>query len=395
MNEATLEFIRIHADEDVRQLAFLGKKNPEVDMAYALDQIAGRQKARVKIPSWASIDGIVYPPHISMEQCSSEQTARYKARIAGNGEKIVDLTAGFGVDMAFMSAGFKQAVHVEMQPQLCAISSENYKCLGLNHVQVVCSDGVGYLHQMEHADLIFIDPARRDQHGARTYGIADCTPNVLEIIDEMLQKADRVMIKLSPMLDWQKTVADVGNVSQVHIVSVGNECKELLLEVKNGKGEKVKVFCVNDDQVFSYEIGETHPFTLSPLHSFTSSPLHSFTFLYEPNASVMKAGCFNLISHRFGITQPDANSHLFLSDKLVEGFPGRRFVIERVSTMNKRELKEALAGIDKANVAVRNFPLSVADLRKRLKLKDGGDVYIFATTDAKKGHLVMVCRKIS
>ena len=387
MNEATLEFIRIHADEDVRQLAFLGKKNPEVDMAYALDQIAGRQKARVKIPSWASIDGIVYPPHISMEQCSSEQTARYKARIAGNGEKIVDLTAGFGVDMAFMSAGFKQAVHVEMQPQLCAISSENYKHLGLNHVQVVCSDGVGYLHQMEHADLIFIDPARRDQHGARTYGIADCTPNVLEIIDEMLQKADRVMIKLSPMLDWQKTVADVGNVSQVHIVSVGNECKELLLEVKKGKDEKVKVFCVNDDQVFSYEIGETHP--------FTPSPLHSFTFLYEPNASVMKAGCFNLISHRFGITQPDANSHLFLSDKLVEGFPGRGFVIERVSTMNKRELKEALAGIDKANIAVRNFPLSVADLRKRLKLKDGGDVYIFATTDAKKGHLVMVCRKIS
>ena len=387
MNEATLEFIRIHADEDVRQLAFLGKKNPEVDMAYALDQLAGRQKARVKIPSWASIDGIVYPPHISMEQCSSEQTARYKARIAGNGEKIVDLTAGFGVDMAFMSAGFKQAVHVEMQPQLCAISSENYKHLGLNHVQVVCNDGVGYLHQMEHADLIFIDPARRDQHGARTYGIADCTPNVLEIIDEMLQKADRVMIKLSPMLDWQKTVADVGNVSQVHIVSVGNECKELLLEVKKGKDEKVKVFCVNDDQVFSYEIGETHP--------FTPSPLHSFTFLYEPNASVMKAGCFNLISHRFGITQPDANSHLFLSDKLVEGFPGRGFVIERVSTMNKRELKEALAGIDKANIAVRNFPLSVADLRKRLKLKDGGDVYIFATTDAKKGHLVMVCRKIS
>lgn len=387
MNEATLEFIRIHADEDVRQLAFLGKKFPEVDMSYALDQIAGRQKARIKIPSWAATDGIVYPPHLSMEQCSSEQTARYKARIAGEGKMIVDLTAGFGVDMAFMSAGFKQAVHVEMQPQLCAISSENYKLLGLNHVQVVCNDGVGYLHQMEHADLIFIDPARRDQHGARTYGIADCTPNVMEIIDEMLEKADRVLIKLSPMLDWQKAVSDVGCVSEVHIVSVANECKELLLEVKNGKGEKVKVFCVNDDQVFSYEIGELHPLTLSPLHPFT--------FLYEPNASVMKAGCFQLIEQRFGVTQPDANSHLFLSEQEVEGFPGRGFVIERVSTMNKRELKEALAGIDKANVAVRNFPLSVADLRKRLKLKDGGDVYIFATTDAKKGHLVMVCRKIS
>ena len=289
--------------------------------------------------------------------------------------------------MAFMSAGFKQAVHVEMQPQLCAISSENYKLLGLNHVQVVCSDGVEYLHQMQHADLIFIDPARRDQHGARTYGIADCTPNVLEIIDEMLEKADRVLIKLSPMLDWQKAVSDIGRVSEVHIVSVANECKELLLEVKNGKGEKVKVFCVNDDQEFSYEIGETHPFTLSPLH-----PL---PFLYEPNTSIMKAGCFQLIEQRFGVTQPDANSHLFLSDKKVEDFPGRGFVIERISTMNKRELKDALAGIDKANIATRNFPLSVADLRKRLKLKDGGDVYIFATTDAKKGHLLFVCRKIS
>ena len=386
MNEATLDFIRIHANEDVRQLAFLGKKNPEVDMAYALDQIAGRQKARIKIPSWAATDGIVYPPHISMEQCSSEQTARYKAKIAGKGTRIVDLTAGFGVDMAFMSAGFKEAVHVEQQSQLCAISSENYKRLGLHHIQVICSDGVTYLHQMEHADLIFIDPARRDQHGGRTYGIADCTPNVLEIIDEMLEKADRVMIKLSPMLDWQKAVSDVGHVSEVHIVSVGNECKELLLVVEK-EDKPLQVFCVNDDSVFSYhpndEIGDFCPQT------------ESYNYLYEPNASVMKAGCFNLISKHFGISQPDANSHLYLSDKMIEGFPGRGFVIERICTMNKRELKEALTGIDKANIATRNFPLSVADLRKRLKLKDGGEVYIFATTDAKRGHLLMVCRKIS
>ena len=386
MNEATLEFIRIHANEDVRQLAFLGKKNPEVDMAYALDQIAGRQKARIKIPSWAATDGIVYPPHISMEQCSSEQTARYKAKIAGKGTRIVDLTAGFGVDMAFMSAGFKEAVHVEQQSQLCAISSENYKRLGLHHIQVICSDGVTYLHQMEHADLIFIDPARRDQHGGRTYGIADCTPNVLEIIDEMLEKADRVMIKLSPMLDWQKAVSDVGHVSEVHIVSVGNECKELLLVVKK-EDKPFQVFCVNDDSEFSYrpndEIGNFYPQS------------ESIKYLYEPNASVMKAGCFNLISKHFGISQPDANSHLYLSDKMIEGFPGRGFVIDRICTMNKHELKEALSGIDKANIATRNFPLTVADLRKRLKLKDGGEVYIFATTDAKKGHLLMVCRKIS
>ena len=386
MNEATLEFIRIHANEDVRQLAFLGKKLPEVDMAYALDQIAGRQKARTKIPSWAAIDGIVYPPHISMEQCSSEQTARYKAQIAGKGAKMVDLTAGFGVDMAFMSDGFKEAIHIEQQPQLCAISSENYKRLGMHHIQVVCSDGVEYLHQMEHADLIFIDPARRDQHGGRTYGIADCTPNVLEIIDEMLEKADRMMIKLSPMLDWQKAVSDVGHVSEVHIVSVGNECKELLLIVEKTEAP-LKICCINDDSIFSYTLNDE-------IGNFCEKPTTP-AYLYEPNASVMKAGCFDLISKRFGISQPDANSHLFISDKAIENFPGRGFVIDRICTMNKRELKEALTGIDKANIATRNFPLSVADLRKRLKLKDGGEVYIFATTDAKKGHLLMVCRKIS
>ena len=183
MNEATLAFIRSHANDDVRQLALQGKKNPEVDMTYALDQIAGRQKARVKIPSWAANDGIVYPPHLSMEQCSSEATARYKAQIAGKGKRIVDLTAGFGVDMAFMSVNFTEAVHVEQQAALCAISSANYACLGLQHINVVCNDGVAYLHQMEHADLIFIDPARRNEHGGLTYDIADCTPNVLELID--------------------------------------------------------------------------------------------------------------------------------------------------------------------------------------------------------------------
>ena len=202
----------------------------------------------------------------------------------------------------------------------------------------------------------------------------------------MLEKAHRVIIKLSPMLDWQKAVNDVGHVSQVHIVSVGNECKELLLVVEKTE-TPLQVFCVNDDSIFSYNYNDE-------IGSFCQST-ESARFLYEPNASVMKAGCFQLLSKRFNISQPDVNSHLYLSDKMIDGFPGRGFAIDRVCTMNKRELKEALAGIDKANIATRNFPLSVADLRKRLKLKDGGEVYIFATTDAKKGHLLMVCRKIS
>ena len=383
VNQSTLDYIRQHADEDVRQLALRGHKCPDVDLQYALEQIAGRQKARTKLPSWAAIDGIVYPPHLSMEQCSSEVTARYKASIAGKGALFVDLTAGFGVDMALISQGFQKAVHVERQPQLCAISSENFRLLGLNHIEVVCGDGVAYLHTMRHADLLFIDPARRDVHGGRTYDISDCTPNVLEILDEMLEKADRVMIKLSPMLDWRKAVADLGKVNEVHIISVDNECKELLLILSKTK-KPLRVFCVNNDECF--EVVEGISSQPRPLPQ-------DMRYLYEPNASVMKAGCFDLIEQRFGVVQLERNSHLFVSDKEILGFPGRQFLIEKRTSMNKRELKAALADVDQANITVRNFPMSVAELRKRLKLKEGGDVYIFATTISDEGHQLLVCRK--
>jgi precorrin-6B methylase 2 len=383
VNQSTLDYIRQHADEDVRQLALRGHKCPDVDLQYALEQIAGRQKARTKLPSWAAIDGIVYPPHLSMEQCSSEVTARYKASIAGKGALFVDLTAGFGVDMAFISQGFQKAVHVERQPQLCAISSENFRLLGLNHIEVVCGDGVAYLHTMRHADLLFIDPARRDVHGGRTYDISDCTPNVLEILDEMLEKADRVMIKLSPMLDWRKAVADLGKVNEVHIISVDNECKELLL-ILSKTMKPLRVFCVNNDECF--EVVEGISSQPRPLPQ-------DMRYLYEPNASVMKAGCFDLIEQRFGVVQLERNSHLFVSDKEISGFPGRQFLIEKRTSMNKRELKATLADVDQANITVRNFPMSVAELRKRLKLKEGGDVYIFATTISDEGHQLLVCRK--
>ena len=391
MNQATIDFIHIHAEADVRQLALQGTKNPEVDLSFVLEQIAGRQKAKTKLPSWAAVDGIVYPPHLSMEQCSSEQTARYKALIAGKGALIVDLTAGFGVDMAFMSQDFQKAIYVERQAPLCAISSENFKLLGLNHIEVICADGVGYLHQLEHADLIFLDPARRDNHGARTYGIADCTPNVLELRDELLKKADRVMLKLSPMLDWRKAVEDLGHVNEVHIVSVDNECKELLLILSKEK-KPLKLFCVNNDQVFGGDQGDwLNERSIAEIR--VPVPMSSQAYLFEPNASIMKAGCFTLLEQRFGISQLDKNSHLFVSDTDICDFPGRRFIIEKTTSMNKRELKTALAGIDRANITVRNFPLSVAELRKRLKLKDGGNLYLFATTLADGQHQLFLCRK--
>lgn len=392
MNQATIDFIRVHAEADVRQLALQGTKNPEVNLTFALDQIAGRQKAKSKLPTWAAIDGMTYPPHLSMEQCSSEQTARYKASIAGKGALVVDLTAGFGVDLAFISQSFQQAVHIERQASLCAISSENYRLLGLNHIEVVCADGIDYLHQLDHADLIFLDPARRDDHGARTYGIADCTPNVLELRDELLQKADRVMLKLSPMLDWRKAVEDLGNVNEVHIVSVDNECKELLL-ILSKEEKPLKLFCVNNGQVFEGDQGDwLNERSIAEIR--VPVPMSSQTYLFEPNASIMKAGCFALLEQRYNVSQLDKNSHLFVSDSDISDFPGRRFVIEKTTSMNKRELKEALDGINRANITVRNFPLSVAELRKRLKLKDGGDHYLFATTVAGNQHQLFLCRKI-
>ena len=389
MNKATKDFIREHADADVRQLALQAKKNPEVDLTYALEQIAGRQKAKMKLPSWAKIDGMVYPPHISMEQCSSELTAKYKAEIVPCGNCFVDLTGGFGVDFSFIAKKFKHAVYVERQNHLCAIASENFRLLGLDNAEAVNADGIEYLHQMDHADLVFIDPARRDDHGGRTYGIADCTPNVLEVMDELMQKTDMLLLKLSPMLDWRKAVRDLGGASEVHIVSVDNECKELLIMVRHDV-QQIKVVCVNllsngERDVFEFDDTES-----TPMHQNISSK----TYLFEPNASIMKAGCFDEIQARFPVAQLDNNSHLFVSDHEIPDFPGRRFKIEHVTSMNKRELKEALTGIDRANIAVRNFPVSVAELRKKLKLKDGGDVFIFATTVAKEGHQLFICRKI-
>ena len=384
-NQATLDFIQQHRTDDVCRLALQGGRHPEVDIHYALEQIAGWQKARTKLPSWAARDGIIYPPHLSMEQCSSEATAKYKARMAGKGLRFVDLTAGFGVDAAFIAEGFQQVVTIEQQEKLCAITSENYRLLGLSQVEVRCGDGVDYLHAMEHADLIYIDPARRDEHGGRTYDIVDCTPNVLELREELLAKADRVMIKLSPMLDWRKAVEDLGKVSEVHIVSVDNECKELLL-VLSELSKPLQVFCVNDGQTFSFRPASTQSLSLPSLPS-------SFFFLYVPNASIMKAGCFEELAQRLQIAPLDRNSHLFVSESEVSGFPGRCFKIEKMTSLNKRELKEALADIRQANIAVRNFPLSVAELRKRLKLQDGGDTYIFATTVADKGHQLLICHK--
>ena len=390
MNDKTRNFIEQNLDADIRQLALKGCRDKDVDIDVAIRQIAGRQTARRKLPSWAALDGILYPPHLNMEQCSSEQTARYKARICSShpsSKTLVDLTGGFGVDFAFMSQAFDEATYVERNSELFAISSANMKILAPK-AKCLNEDGLEVLHRLDHVSMIFMDPARRDHHGARTYGISDCTPNVLEIKDELLQKADVVMLKLSPMLDWHKAISDLGEqyIKEVHIVSVQNECKELLIVMQQQPAEPPTVYCVNDDSVFSY-----HPSSISSNHISHHS---SLIYLYEPNASIMKAGCFAEIEQAFEVSQLAPNSHLFASDQAIADFPGRKFRISAVTSMNKQELKQALKDIRQANIAVRNFPMSVADLRKRLKLSEGGNDYIFATTLTEGKKVLIICQHL-
>ena len=450
MNQATQDFIRQHQDEDVRQLAFLGSKYPEVDMPFALDQIRGRKMARVKLPRWASLEGIIYPPHISMEQCSSESTALYKAELAArllslpasssgiemkaeNEIEFVDLTGGFGVDFSYIAArlGVK-SMYVERQAHLCEAAKENFGRLGLKNAIVKNGDGIEILHSFHpkkkdaaSADdslgitydqprsllktnlglkIIFIDPARRDDAGNKVVSLKDCTPDVTVLQEEMLSKADYVIIKLSPMLDWHRAISELSHVREVHIISVNNECKELLLvlsarnmgdmEASSADGEvkhagNLRIYCVNDAQSFVCDESdmETSPVKIAP------STFEEMQYLYEPNASLMKAGCFCVLSERYGARMLSKNSHLFVSREPIAAFPGRSFRIIAVSSFNKKELKRHLSGITKANIATRNFPLSVAELRKRLKLKDGGETYIFATTLSDESHVLVITEK--
>ena len=525
MNQATQDFIRQHQDEDVRQLAFLGSKNPEVNMPFALDQIRGRKMARTKLPRWASIEGIIYPPHISMEQCSSEQTALYKAELAARllglsvsssenekecekasnshffkirefasegavdsefaqnedtckkqqiltecdkyvnkceGEpneedfseeiEFVDLTGGFGVDFSYIASrlGVK-SMYVERQAHLCEAAKENFERLGLKNVSVKNGDGIEVLHSFHSKKnaasdslgiteeqsqsllktnfglkLIFIDPARRDDAGNKVVSLKDCTPDVTVLQEEMLSKADYVIIKLSPMLDWHRAVSELSHVREVHIVSVNNECKELLLvlsarnmgmnmvsgtDLGAKHDENLRIFCINDSQSFvcdetemassSVKIASPDKIVSSSVKAvkkvssdrITSPALDEMPYLYEPNASLMKAGCFGVLSERYDANMLSKNSHLFVSEDPVEAFPGRAFRIIAVSSFNKKELKRQLSGITKANIATRNFPLSVAELRKRLKLKDGGETYIFATTLSDESHVLVICER--
>lgn len=450
-NDDTLRFIAEHRNESVPQLALAAHKTPNIDLPFALDQIAGWQTACRKLPTWAENPNIVYPPHLSMEQCSSQTTAEYKANVASlfvkgmsqsntnncekgqgdNDEKqigeceytsLVDLTGGFGVDFAFMATRFTSATYVERQPQLCQLVQHNLNALNIGHAKVVCAEAERHLEAMKRVSCIYLDPARRDKNGGKTVLIEHCSPDILQLLPTLLAKCGLLMVKLSPMLHWQQAIEQLQKqgawVRQLHIVSVKNECKELLFLItdRQNHGQNLSpavaqsgqlhptplesqtpqqaanstnnthITCFNDGDSFQYSLAEAD----ATPQNILQTPPQAGMFLFEPNASIMKAGCFGLLCSRLGVQAIAPNSHLFVANNDIPNFPGRRFKLVAATSFNKHDLKTALQGISKANIATRNFPLKPEALRKKLKLKDGGEHFIFATTDAQGKHWILV-----
>ena len=385
-------FIREHSSDDVRALALQAKKYPNVDMPTAITQIAGRQVAAEKIPSWKEIEDIWYPKHLSLEQCSSEITARYKASLL-QGESLTDLTAGFGIDCSFLASNFKSATYVERQEELCEIATHNFPLLHLNHITVRNEDGIAYLQAMSPVDCIFLDPARRNEHGGKTVAISDCEPDVAELEELLLSKANRIMIKLSPMLDLSLALKELRHTQEVHILSVNNECKELLLLLGQNPPAEVPIHCVN---LFTKGEQEEQHFVFTREQEQRSECAYTDAlgnYLYEPNASLLKAGAFRSTATAYPVKKLHPNSHLYTSDTLISGFPGRIFRIVNQCSFNKKEIKESLADLKKANLTVRNFPATVAELRKRINLAEGGDTYLFASTLNNGRKILIRCEK--
>ena len=385
-------------NETLSALALRLASSGNPDAPFLLQQAEGRMRLSTKVPSWAAVAELQYPHRLALEQCSGEEAARYKASVVSrllNDDKrntMVDLTGGLGVDFSFIAPLFKRAIYVERQTELCELARHNLPLLSLPQAEVVCGDGEDYLQRLDgEVDLIFLDPARRDTAGRKTVLIEDCQPDVCTLRNTLLQRAHTVMIKLSPMLDIAAAVRSLLCVAEVHVVASGGECKDLLLVLTRHalqQGGSTPI-------IYAHEAtGQDFSFTTEDETQATPSyAQHMEQYLYEPGSAVLKAGAFKSIATHYTLQKLHPNTHLYTADERVTGFPGRTFRIVQTLTFSKADLKTLRTTWPKANLSVRNFPATVDALRKKLKIKDGGQTFIFATTMADNQHLLIVCEK--
>lgn len=388
MNTATRDFIESHLKDDVRQLA-LQKFPEDVDKTLVLNQIEARQLLSKKVPSWASNPDLLFPRHLSIEQCSSELTAKYKSSIIGGGDTFVDLTGGLGVDSYFLSEKFKTSYYVECQKELCNLAEHNFAVLG-RKITIVNSDAETFLNQNLKYDLVFIDPARRDIYNRKMVSLHDCTPDIIDLQNILLKNAKNILIKASPMLDISMIINELPNIAEIHIVAVKNECKEILVLLRpdyNGNPLVISTEAKRSGEIlFKFKQNEEQ----SAIPTFATTIKK---YLYEPNAAIMKAGAFKLVSQRFAIDKLHVNSHLYTSDNLIPDFPGRIFEVVGFAPFNKKIKKELLKYVDEASVAVRNFPLSANELRKSLNLKESDENFVFGTTMQGEKKVLLLCKR--
>ncbi len=379
------EYLEAHYKQDAGTVALKGSPFPLISSQELATQLAGKKKAAKKLPSWFHTRGVVYPPAVNLEQTSSEATARYKASLVG-GSRLADLTGGFGVDSLYFSRQVDKVWHVEQDRFLSELAAHNLRIQGAIATEFICGDSLEFLRNTsESFDWIYLDPSRRSDTGGRVFRLEDGVPNVVEELEFLLSKSPNLLIKTAPLLDIQAGLRELSQVREIHIVAVNNEVKELLWVL----GEATEPLVVKTVNITAPHLQRFEAPLEQPMEALVGPPA---TYLYEPNAAIMKSGLFGHVGAQYQLKKLHLHSHLFTSDQLME-FPGRRFLIKEKLTFNKKQIRKAFGG-SKAHISTRNFPLNVASLRRELKIKDGGDTYLFFTTLSREERAVLVCQKV-
>lgn len=381
------KFIKNNLKQNINNLAL--KKNPfdDYEWSWILNQIQAKQKAEKKLPTWFVNDDVIFPNTLSIEQTSSETLAKFKADLI-SGDKLIDLTGGFGVDDFYFAKRFKKVFHCEFQEDLSKIVQHNFKVLNANNIETVSGDSISYLeNSTEKFDWIYIDPARRDDKKTKVFLLKDCTPNVVELQEFLFEKSDNILIKVAPLLDISSVLNELSNVKTIYAIGLHNEVKELLIILQRDFTDQAKLIAINISND-----GSIHQDTFSLNDSADSQLSLPLNYLYEPFSSYLKLGSYNSIAAKFNISKLHKHSHLYTSNELID-FPGRSFKIEKVIPYNKKDIK--FLENTKCNVTTRNFPLKVEEIRKKHKIKDGGDLYVFFTTDLNNDKIVVMCKKIT
>lgn len=387
LNTGVQNFIQKNWNTDIVSVLLKKPIFDGISQKELVEQLEAKKKCVKKLPTWFETSNIYYPKKLNIEQTSSEKTAAYKSQIV-TGETLLDLTGGFGVDSYFFSKKIDKVFYTEIDARLAQIASYNFKILDAKNVEVIAKDGISFLESVEKRfDWIYIDPSRRNDLKEKIFRLADCAPNVIEHIDTLFHKSDNIILKTSPLLDISRGIEELQNVSEIHVVAVNNEVKELLWVLKKTNRESPLIKTINLKGTH-----ESFDFVLSTEKETDSTFAEPRQYLYEPNAAILKSGAFKQIGNRFFLKKLHEHSHLYTSDELIE-FPGRRFKVENVLRYNKKA--RGSLNIKKANITIRNFPKSVADIRKKHKIKEGGGIYLFFTKNFLDQLIVIVCSGVS